>query len=166
MKLREAALHGQRVVRGQPLLQLDAEAFERSKRSAEQAVRSARLDLEQANKQADSMEESIRLDLEAAELAEKIAREDLEYFLRQGREQQVEQLKESLKSSEQYVEYAREEYEQLKKMYEADEITEETEEIVLKRAKNDLERSEYFLKNTRNRVERGLNVDLDRQESV
>jgi len=164
LKLQGNAVHGQRVTRGQPILQLDAEVWERAKRSAEQAVTSAKLELDQAKKQASTAEEATRLELEAAELSERSTHEDLEYFLRQGKAQQAEALKESLKNSEQNVEYTREEFEQLKKMYEADEITEETEEIVLKRAKNDLERSEYFLKNTRIRVDRSLNIDLERQE--
>lgn len=47
-----------------------------------------------------------------------------------------------------------EEYEQLKKMYDADELTEESEEIVLKRALNDLKRSERYLAQTQRRVKR------------
>lgn len=164
LKLKSSAVHGQRVTQGQPVLQLDVEPWERAKRAAEQAVLAARLELEQAHKQAETAEQSVRLELEATELAAKVSREELDYFLEKGKAQQIESLQESLKSSEQYVEYAREEYEQLKKMYDADEITEETEEIVLRRAKNDLERSEYFLKNTRIRVERSIGVDLQRQE--
>ena len=42
----------------------------------------------------------------------------------------------NLKSSEQYLVCAAEELNQLKKMYEADDLTEETEEIILQRSKS------------------------------
>lgn len=166
LKVRETAAHGQRVARGQVVLQLDADEWERAKHAAEQAVTSARIELEQARKQAESLAEALRLELESSEFAERVALLELDYFVRQGKQQQTENWNEMLKNSEQYVVYAREEYEQLKKMYEADEITEETEEIVLLRAKNELERAEFNLKSTRQRVERQLNFDLARQETV
>ena len=52
----------------------------------------------------------------------------------------------SLKSSEQYLAYAAEELNQLKKMYEADDLTEETEEIILQRAQYQYERAKFSMK--------------------
>lgn len=157
--------HGQRVSRGQLVLQLDAEAWERAKRAAEQGIVSAEQDLKQASYALESLEESSRIELELAELANNRAQEELEFFLSEGRANTVEDLEYSLESSNQSVEYAREEYEQLKKMYDADELTEESEEIVLKRALNDLKRAERFLKLTERRVKRSLEIDLDRQQA-
>ena len=51
----------------------------------------------------------------------------------------------NLKSSEQYLAYAAEELNQLKKMYEADDLTEETEEIILQRAQNQYDRAKFSL---------------------
>jgi multidrug resistance efflux pump len=165
LKLIGSQGHSQRVSRGQLVLQLEAEAWERARRTAEQGIATAEQDLKQANYGLDSLEESSRIELEAAELANDAAQEGLEYFLNEGRKNTVEDLEYSLESSKQNVDYVREEYEQLKKMYDADDLTEESEEIVLKRALNDLKRAERNLMLTERRIKRTLEVDLDRQEA-
>ncbi len=132
---------------------------------AEQATVAAEQDAKQATAALALLEESLRIELEAAELANNRAQEELEHFLNVGRELQEDDLAYSLEASEQSVEYAREEYEQLKKMYDADELTEESEEIVLKRALNDLKRSERYFAQTQRRVKRQLEVELDRQQA-
>jgi multidrug efflux pump subunit AcrA (membrane-fusion protein) len=48
-------------------------------------------------------------------------------------------------------------------MYSADDLTEETEEIVLKRARNDVQRSQFYLKSTELRTRRQLEQELPRQ---
>lgn len=165
LKIVGAVGHGTRISQGQVLLQLDSEAWERARRAAEQAAVSAEQDAKQATASLALLEESLRIELEAADLANNRAQEELEHFLNVGRELQVDDLNYSLEASEQSVEYAREEYEQLKKMYDADELTEESEEIVLKRALNDLKRSERYFAQTQRRVKRTLEIDLDRQQA-
>lgn len=165
LKIVGAVGHGTRISQGQVLLQLDTDAWERARRAAEQATVAAEQDAKQAAAALTLLEESLRIELEAADLANNRAQEELEHFLNVGRELQVDDLNYSLEAGEQSVEYAREEYEQLKKMYDADELTEESEEIVLKRALNDLKRSERFFAQTQRRVKRQLEVELDRQEA-
>ena len=52
----------------------------------------------------------------------------------------------SLKYYEDSLAYAAEELKQLKKMYEADDLTEETEEIILQRAQNQYDRAKFSLR--------------------
>jgi HlyD family secretion protein len=165
LKLIGSQGHSQRVSRGQLVLQLEAEGWERARRAAEQAMTSAEQDVKQAAYALESLEESSRIELEAAALTNNRAHEELEFFLNEGRKNSVEDLEASLEYSQQNVEYTREEYEQLKKMYDADELTEESEEIVLKRSLNDLKRAERNLMLTERRVKRAMEVDLDRQEA-
>ena len=51
----------------------------------------------------------------------------------------------TLKSYRDSLAYATEELNQLKKMYEADDLTEETEEIILQRTKNQVDRAKFLL---------------------
>jgi multidrug resistance efflux pump len=55
----------------------------------------------------------------------------------------------TLKSARQRVEYQEEELRQLEKMYEADDLTEETEAIVLTRARNALESARFSFENAK-----------------
>ena len=68
----------------------------------------------------------------------------------------------NLKSSEQYLAYAAEELNQLKKMYEADDLTEETEEIILQRAQNQYDRAKFSLEAAKIRNEDLLKIQLPR----
>ncbi|MFO0942763.1 MAG: HlyD family efflux transporter periplasmic adaptor subunit [Pirellulales bacterium] len=166
MRLMGVLPHGSKVSQGQVVLQLDADAYERARRSAEQAVAAAELDFKQSTMAIALLEESLRIELEAAEQANNRAQEELEYYLKFGRPKQEDDLRYSIEASEQGVEYLQEEYDQLKKMYDADELTEESEEIVLKRALNNLKRAQRGLENTKRSVERQLSVEMNRQEAA
>ena len=72
----------------------------------------------------------------------------------------------SLKSSEQYLAYAAEELNQLKKMYEADDLTEETEEIILQRAQYQYERAKFSHEAAKIRNEETLQVQLPRGKTA
>ena len=60
------------------------------------------------------------------------------------------------------LDYEKDELEQLEKMYEADDLTEETEEIVLKRQKNSVEFAEFSLENAKLNRDEMLKVRLPR----
>ena len=49
-------------------------------------------------------------------------------------------------------------------MYTADDLTEETEEIVLKRARNEVEQGKFYLKSTELRTKKTVEQDIPRQE--
>ncbi|MEC7801136.1 MAG: HlyD family efflux transporter periplasmic adaptor subunit [Verrucomicrobiota bacterium] len=68
----------------------------------------------------------------------------------------------NLKSSEQYLANAAEELNQLKKMYEADDLTEETEEIILQRAQHQYERAKFSFEAAKIRNEEAMKVQLPR----
>ena len=80
-----------------------------------------------------------------------------------GRNQREKNSKFSLKSAEQRLDGAREELTQLEKMYKADDLTEETEEIILKRQKFAVEGAELGLESSRLFAERELKVSIPRE---
>ena len=80
------------------------------------------------------------MDLEAGERDQRIAEEDRKYYLEIGRPLTLKSHEMHMKFARQALEYEKEELEQLEKMYKADDLTEETEKIVLKRQRDAVER--------------------------
>jgi multidrug efflux pump subunit AcrA (membrane-fusion protein) len=111
-------------------------------------------------------EKELPLELAAAERTKKLAEDDLKRFLEINRPLSARSAEFNLKAAQQSLEYQQEELRQLEKMYNADDLTEETEEIILKRARNDVERAIFFLEQTRSRTQETVDVTLPRQEAT
>jgi multidrug efflux pump subunit AcrA (membrane-fusion protein) len=101
--------------------------------------------------------------LESAERGRRRADEDYSYFASVDRAEREKAIELSVKSAEERLANAQEELDQLLKMYKADDLTEETEEIILKRQKFSVESSEYFLENAKRNAKRGLEVTIPRE---
>ena len=69
-----------------------------------------------------------------------------------------------VKSSREYLDYTKEELRQLEKMYRSKDLTEETEEIILRRQRFQVESREQYLKEAELQRDQKLKVDLPRQE--
>src|SRR5262249_20098571 len=87
---------------------------------------------------------SMPLERAAAEHAKKKADEDLKYFLEVGRGESEKSAHFMVKTAKFYLEYAQEELRQLQKMYKANDLTEETEKIILRRQENYVEMEAFF----------------------
>ena len=72
----------------------------------------------------------------------------------------------SLKRYEENLAYTAEELNQLKKMYQADDLTEETEEIILQRAQNQYEHAKFSLEAAKIRNEEFMNIQLPRGKTA
>jgi multidrug efflux pump subunit AcrA (membrane-fusion protein) len=160
----EAVPHGAKVKKGQSLVRLDMRKIEEQLQDLEYDLELGQLSIEIAESDLAVSKDTLPLDLEAAERAKKIADEDLDYFLKVSRPRSVESAKFSLKNSKHYLEYAEEELKQLLQMYEADDLTEETEEIILKRSRNDVESAKFSLKSSEIRTKQTLEQTLPRRE--
>ena len=159
----KAVPQGARVAVGDPLLWLKTEDLDEAIADAELASVLAKLSLEEGLAELKSLEVSVPLDLAAAERAQKEADEDLAYYQKVGEELSRKTAEDSLKRSQEQVEYAQEELDQLEKMYKADDLTEETEEIILLRTRRDLEHSKFFAEAAQHRLNHDLQIDLPRQ---
>ena len=70
----------------------------------------------------------------------------------------------NLKVANEVLEYEQEELHQLEKMYKADDITEETEEIVLKRARDNVDRAKFLVEQIQVMHDQVLSFNLPRAE--
>jgi multidrug resistance efflux pump len=152
------------VEKGDPILSFDTEKIDKELAQAENALELSEIALEQAKVKVASLEKTVPLDLAAAERAAKVAKEDLDYFFNVEKDQRQESARRSLKYAEFSLEYAQEELNQLEQMYKEDDLTEQTEEIILKRAKRSVDSAQYSLKLTQERTRRTLETLLPRDE--
>ena len=109
--------------------------------------------------------ETQRLDTEAAERAKKKAQQDYDNFVKVDRQRQLKSAEFSLKSSAASLENAKEELKQLEQMYKEDDLTEESEEIVLKRAKQAVEFAEHRLEGTKIQTERTIHQTIPQSDA-
>ena len=161
----KAVEHGARVKQGDLLVALDPEKIDRAIADLRTELRLAELALKKAEKELQTIETVAPIELAALERSKRIADEDYDYFLKYELPFTKEAVKFSLKSRKNYLDYQKEELRQLEKMYKADEITEETEEIVLRRTRDAVEAGEFYLKDTKARCDRALKYALPRKKS-
>jgi len=160
----DAARHGQEVKKGDTLVSLDMTEIDQRLEDLDYEMRIATLSQQLLDLDLELLKLTTPMDQESAERVFRIAAEDFRYFTETDRQQQAKMAEYSLKSARESLEYAQEELDQLEKMYKADDLTEETEEIILKRAQRDVERARFFLESTELRVKRSLDTELPRQE--
>ncbi len=159
----EAVPHGRRVNKGDMLVKIETEKLEEqiAELERERAVSALTLQLAEAEQQ--NLKQATPLKLEAARRAQKRVSEDYDYFKEIGRTQREKAAGFSIKSALQRLESAAEELAQLEKMYEADDLTEETEEIILKRQRFSVEAAQYFLDSAQLNSERELKTNIPRE---
>ena len=159
----EAVPHGARVRKGDTVLSFDLEKIDEQIEALEESGPTKKLALEIAQAELTNLEQSTPLKLAAAERNRRRADEDYTYFESVDRAEREKAAEFSVKNAEQRLANAQEELDQLLKMYEADDLTEETEEIILKRQQFAVESSEYFLENAKRNAERSLEVHIPRE---
>lgn len=160
----EAVTHGSRVKKGDQLIKLDMKKIDEQIEERERGLEAWELSFKAAELELKLLEESTPLDLAAAERAKKQADENYQRYQKIDRPMAVKSAQKGLESAENYLLYAKEELKQLEKMYKADDLTEETEEIILKRTRDSVKRSQFSLDKTRLVTEKTLKVDLPRQD--
>lgn len=160
----KAVPQGTKVAAGEPIVWLETDRIDEQLKNAEFNLQQSKLSLAQAELELASAEAAAPLDLRAAERAKAVADKALEHYLKVDAEMSLRLAQESLKNSEYALEYAQEEFNQLEQMYKADDLTEQTEEIILKRAQRDVEQSKFSLEFAKIRNERTINELLPRQK--
>ena len=158
----DVVAHGSKVKKGDVLLRLEMDKLEEQITELAEGEKTGKLSLEQAEAELENLEKTTPLSLEAAQRSKYRAVEDYDYFVSTSRELSEKSTRFGLKSAEQRLANAREELEQLEKMYRADDLTEETEEIILERQKFAVEAAEFSLENSRHSTKRNLEVSIPR----
>jgi multidrug efflux pump subunit AcrA (membrane-fusion protein) len=110
------------------------------------------------------MEKTLKLDAAAAERTNKQAKEDFERYREIDRPMMEKTAEFMVKYYNFNLNYEKDELEQLEKMYKDDDLTEETEEIVLKRQRNSVEFAEFNLENAKLSRDETLKISLPRYD--
>jgi len=160
----KAVEHGQAVKRGDLLVQCDLNKIDEEIADLRTKAAVSELALKQAEDNLKMLEAATPLDLKLAERTQRNANEDQAWFLKTDRPMTEKMADFLVKMSAQSLEYEREELQQLEKMYKADDLTEETEEIVLRRQRNAVEAAEFFLQRAQAMREEILRVDVPRRK--
>jgi HlyD family secretion protein len=157
---------GTTVKKGDVLLTFDAEKVDRALRDLEAEKELADLTLKQAEEELPLLEHGAPLELASAARAKKEADEDLKHFLQIDRGWEEKSAKFMVKNYSDYLEYAKEELKQLQKMYRNKDLTEETEEIILKRQRNRVEMMSFFVDEAAVQRDHALAFEIPRREQM
>jgi HlyD family secretion protein len=158
----EIVEHGQKVREGETLVKFDDEKIKEAIADLELDQRLNELAIRRDEEELPRMEKTLAMNLEEAERSDKQANEDFDRYTEIERPMMVKTANFMLKYYDFMVDYEKEELEQLEKMYEADDLTEETEEVILKRQRNSLEFAEFSRENSKLNRDETLNVRLPR----
>jgi multidrug efflux pump subunit AcrA (membrane-fusion protein) len=140
-----AVAHGARVRKGDVLVRLDHEKIDRTIADLRAEAKLSAISIAQNEDQLRGLEKTGPLDLQASLRAARVAEEDRRQFIEVGRPFAIRMNDFSLKIAKESLEYEEEELGQLEKMYKADDITEETEQIVLQRARDSVDKAKFML---------------------
>lgn len=154
--------HGTWVEEGQPIARIDRRSLERQLRDAELALESAEYELESAHARADMQRESTEWSLQRKELALHRAMQELEAWEEFELGHAEAQKKLSAMYRKHGLDDALDELMQLEAMYTDDELTDATEEIVLKRQRRNLERSRFSAELQEAQAEHNAAMQWDR----
>ena len=157
--------HGTTISKGQNLVWFESEDLDREIRKAEVDLRLSKLTLDDDEFSHKQFLETQRLDREAAERAKRKAQQDHDNFVKVDRQRQLKTAEFNLKSSNASLANAAEELKQLEQMYKEDDLTEESEEIVLKRAKQSVESAEHRLEGTKIQTLRTVNQTIPQSDA-
>lgn len=155
--------HGSMLKKGDPMLMFKSDVIDRKIADLKQLISQTELEIAQAEQDLATAEKTMPEQLSRIERAAKVAEEDLAYFVEIRRKANEESADQSLKRQEQMLASYQEELKQLLKMYEADDITEETEEIILKKQKDAVAYAEHALRMAQLDHKRTLSVNLPRE---
>jgi HlyD family secretion protein len=159
----EIASHGTKVAKGDVLVRFDSEAIDKKLVDARRSLESSTLTLAQTELELKNLVETTPHRLDAYRRAAEIAKEENTYFIKTRRKTTEEAAAQELERKKQFLSNQQEELNQLSKMYDADDLTEETEEIILTRQKDDVASAEFVLKMEQLDYKRTLEVTLPRE---
>ena len=162
----KAVEHGTAVKPGDFLIALDTEKIDRTIADLQRDQALGRLALQEAELQVQLLQSTMPLDIAQSERARRVAEQDYVQFTKVDRPLSERVMNFMVKMSEDFLAYEKEELRQLEKMYKADDLVEETEEIILKRARDSVERATFNLERAKTERETILKLSLPRAEEM
>lgn len=155
--------HGTRVKKDDVIVEFERDEYQRHLEESKEAAKGRQIALAKLERELADLDTTTKHSLEGLKLAHDRAKEALDYFTTTGRALQIEDAKQSLDRAERTLSYQEEELKQLLKMYEEDGITEETEEIILKRQRASVDSARFALKKAKESTQWALEKTIPRQ---
>lgn len=165
-RLVHLAPHGAMVSKGGLLAGFDTLGIDHKLEDTRRAIAAGSLALAHAEQELNSLVETAPHRLDAARRAAQIAKEENAYFTTVRRKAEEETANHRLERIKQQLSNQQEELRQLSRMYQADDLTdatEETEEIILTRQKDSVISAEFALRMETLNNQRTLKVALPRE---
>ncbi|MBC7979274.1 MAG: hypothetical protein H7Y36_01770 [Armatimonadetes bacterium] len=162
-KIIEIVDHGGSVKKNQPLIVFDAGEIDKKIADTRHSIAGQELSIAQAGLELLTLEKTVPEQLTRLRRNAETAAEELKYFVETKRKTLEESAAQSLKRQEQLLYSYQEELKQLLQMYEADDLTENTEEIILQKQRDAVESAEFALRMETLDHRRTLEVSLPRQ---
>lgn len=154
--------HGAEVKKGEALITLDTKGIDKSIVALTDDVATKELQLAIAQRELAELQQKNALALAAAKRTLEEAEADFEYYKTTGLPTKKDDANYSIVRAKDYLTYSNEELVQLLKMYQEDDITEETEEIILVRQKASVRDAERNLAETERKAALTLETTLPR----
>ncbi len=155
--------HGTRVKKGSPLIEIDSRALDKKISTLEKSIQLGELQLAQKQQDLQQLEITTPRSLEAYARSEREAAENLDHYLSTHQALEIERAKRNVTRAEFSLASQEEELGQLLKMYDEDGKTEETEEIILKRARYYVEYAKFSLESARKEADWELKTEIPRR---
>lgn len=156
--------HGAPITKDQILIKFDTRQIDKQILTTVKQQEIKQLELANKRLALKTLEETTPQKLEAAKRTFDNATQDHQHLLKVEIPQLIEEAEQELKQAEFTLEYTQEELSQLQKMYDADDLTEETEEIILTRLKREVAQTTFHLKLATTTFKKTTQVNLPRQE--
>lgn len=163
-EIEEIVKHGSEVHAGETLVKFDREKFDEELADLELQLHLSELAIRKSEEELPRLEKTLTMAANDAERNDKNAHEDFDRFHKIDRPLLLKSVEYELKSAQFQLDYQQDELSQLEKMYEADDLTEETEEIVLKRSRTQVDFAKFNLEQTKIFIDELLKVRLPRFE--
>lgn len=168
LKIKRIASHGSTISEGKNVVLFETKDIDEQIKNSAIELRLSQLALGDAEFSYKQFQKTQALDRASADRSRQLAQQAFDNFVQVDRDRQILTAEYTVKSSKASLANATEELQQLEQMYKEDDLTEESEEIVLKRAKQAVESAQYRLAGTeisaRRRVEQTIPQTQAQQE--
>jgi len=159
-----AVEQGKRVSAGETLVEIDTRKIDLAITDMEAAEAASDLARKLADESFRLSKKSVPLQLQAAKLAAETAQQNLDTFMERDKEEAIKDAHYTVEQNENFFLYEQEELRQLEKMYKEDDVTEETEEIILLRLQHRIKSAKLRLAKAKQFRDDMLKFRIPRQE--
>ncbi len=162
LEVESAVAHGTLVKKGDALISLRKDNSQKKKQETAVALQIVEIDVKMARLQFEAEKAAYDQKVDLAKKGLNRKQEDLAFSKSISDEVNLGNVRQSLADAKAALAYSVEELEQLQKMYAEDDLTEETEEIVLERAQNSVDKNRQRLAYAEARAKQTLDLTIPR----